>query len=94
MLLRSLSAFCLVLASTACEKAPAQTDVLAESRDVAVGRTVQCTEPVSDGTCNEKTCKKDARSDCADFGKACIDGDHKYEGTRDEGTCTRVKINI
>lgn len=95
MLMRSFSALCLVLAVTACEKVPAQGgDVLGESRDTAVAMTVQCLEPVSDGTCNKKTCKKDRDSDCADFGKACIDSDHKYEGTKDEGTCTRVKINV
>ncbi len=94
MLLRSVSAIVLLLASASCEKAPSQGDVLGEARDTAVAMTTQCVEPVSDGTCNKKTCKKDQDSDCADFGKACIDSDHEYTGTKDEGTCKRVKINI
>ena len=81
------------LVLTACERAP-QRDVLADQGTKAIAMTVNCVEKVSDGTCNKKTCKKDARSDCADFGAACIKSDHKYEGTKDEGTCTRVKINI
>lgn len=96
MLLRKSLIGCCVLALTACERQQDQPgiDVLSQSKGGAIGRTVNCLEPVSDGTCNKKTCKKDAVSDCADFGAACIKSDHKYEGTRDEGTCTRVKINI
>ena len=81
------------LALAACQRA-SQPDVLAEQGSKAVAMSVNCVEKVSDGTCNKKTCKKDARSDCANFGAACIKSDHKYEGTKDEGTCTRVKINI
>jgi hypothetical protein len=69
-------------------------DVLGADKGTTIAMTVNCLEPVSDGTCNKKTCKKDETSDCADFGAACIKSDHKYEGTKDEGTCTRVKINI
>lgn len=69
-------------------------DVLGADKGSTIAMTVNCLEPVADGTCNKKTCKKDEESDCADFGAACIKSDHKYEGTKDEGTCTRVKINI
>lgn len=68
--------------------------MLGEATSSAIAKTVQCLEPVSDGTCNKKTCKKDSKSDCTEFGTNCIKYDHKYEGTKDEGTCTRVKINI
>ena len=96
MLPKRLSILLPIFILAACERgAAAPTDVLADARDSeAVARTVQCLEPVSDGTCNKKTCKKDAESDCEEFATGCIKSDHKYEGTKDEGTCTRVKINI
>lgn len=93
MLLRQISSFSLLFALAACERPP-QIDVLGEDKSSVIAMTVNCVEKVSNGTCNKKTCKKDAKSDCADFGAACIKSDHKYEGTRDEGTCTRVKIDI
>ncbi|MGH6706157.1 MAG: hypothetical protein ACREB1_05035 [Sphingomicrobium sp.] len=73
--------------------APA-VDVLGVEETKTIAMTVNCLEKVSDGTCNKKTCKKDAESDCKEFATGCINSDHKYEGTGDEGTCTRVKINI
>ena len=82
-----------VVALAGCQRAP-QRDVLAEQGTKAAATIVNCVEKVSDGTCNRKTCKKDKRSDCAAFGAACVKSGHKYEGTRDEGTCTRVKISV
>ena len=82
-----------VLLISACDMAPA-ADVLGVDQTTAIAKTVNCLEKVSDGTCNKKTCKKDAQSNCEEFGTNCIKSDHKYEGTKDEGTCTRVKINI
>lgn len=96
MFLRTISVLGSIFALSACESSPqaSNVDVLAESKPSSIAMTVQCLEPVSDGTCNKKTCKKDDDSDCADFGAACINSHHEYKGTRDEGTCTRVKINI
>lgn len=87
--------FCLLasLALAACQRAP-QPDVLADQERKTLATTVNCVAKVSDGTCNKKICRKDPESDCAAFGAACLRSDHKYEGTRDEGTCTRVKIDI
>ena len=81
------------LALAACQRAP-QPDILAEQETEALERTVNCVEKVADGSCNKKVCKRDSQSGCANFGAACIRSGHKYEGTRDEGTCTRVKINV
>lgn len=81
------------LALAACQRAP-QPDILADQESKALAMTVDCVEKVADGSCNKKICKRDSESDCAAFGTACIRSDHRYEGTRDEGTCTRVKINV
>ena len=75
----------------ACGQKAAKADILAETgTSTAVARTVQCVEPGEDGvSCNKKTCKKDARSDCSIFMDRCTQSDHTYEGNADEGTCIR-----
>ena len=96
MVLRKVACVCLCFALTlaACDKRTGFDVLGPQKTSGAIAMTVKCLEPVSDGTCNKKTCKQDAKSDCADFGAACIKSDHKYEGTKEDGTCTRVKINI
>jgi len=65
-------------------------DVLADTKVTAVAKTVQCTEPNADGvSCNRKTCKKDAASDCGIFMDRCTQSGHSYEGDADSGTCIR-----
>lgn len=81
------------LALAACQRAP-QPDILADQDSEALAMAVSCVDEVSNGSCNKKICKKDPDSDCAAFGAACIRSGHKYEGTRDEGTCSRVKMDI
>jgi hypothetical protein len=87
-------AFALVLLLCGCEAAPEteNLDVLTEeSGDQVIFATTNCTVPNSDGVrCDEKTCKADQEGDCKEFANACINSDHKYEGTGQEGTCTRV----
>jgi hypothetical protein len=95
MVTRTVSLIGLLLIVSACERGSAPAgDVLGADQTKVIAMTTQCLEPVSDGTCNKKTCKKDEESDCKEFANGCINSDHKYEGTGDEGTCTRVKINI
>ena len=56
-------------------------------------REFTCLEQDANGQCNKKTCKTSsggAERDSASGGKACIDTGNHYEGTKDEGTCTRV----
>jgi hypothetical protein len=65
-------------------------DVLAGTGTTVVAKTVQCTEPNADGvSCNRKTCKKDAASDCGIFMDRCTQSGHSYEGNADSGTCIR-----
>ena len=72
-------------------------------RDVLVDKTVaqesdpnrgKCEVGNADGIrCDKRVCKKDETGvgDCADFGKKCIDNGHHYNGTKNEGTCSRVQ---
>ena len=64
-----------------------------------IGRTLQCTSQSADGTCNAKKCTKSKEGmaeygvpeDCASYAGACIDAGHKWTGTKEGGTCERVK---
>jgi hypothetical protein len=86
--------FLLVLTMTValagCDPKGAKEDVLAGTGTTVVAKTVQCTEPNADGvSCNRKTCKKDAASDCGIFMDRCTQSGHSYEGNADSGTCIR-----
>ena len=57
-------------------------------------RTFTCLEQDANGNCDKKTCKQGpggAEFDCGSWAKACLDTGHHYEGTKEGGTCTRVK---
>jgi hypothetical protein len=61
------------------------------SKGSVVYATTECTQGNADGVrCDKKTCKTDAKSDCNDFASKCIYYGHQYNGTRTEGTCTRI----
>jgi len=61
------------------------------SKGAVVYATTECTQGNADGVrCDKKTCKTDARSDCNGFAAKCIYYGHQYDGTRTEGTCTRI----
>jgi hypothetical protein len=79
---------------TACDWG-GPTDVLGPAKDEpVVYATTECVTPNADGVrCDKKTCKKDAESDCLDFGTKCLKNGHSYTGTKDEGTCERVATN-
>jgi hypothetical protein len=87
-MLRILLAALAILAVVGCSK-PA--DVMATDNGPSpIARTTQCTVPNADGQrCNVKTCKADAKSDCAIFQQGCTTHNHTYTGDNDSGTCTR-----
>lgn len=88
---RSTAGFALLLALGACTKTPNNVDALAANLSESVAFQHECVGPKNaDGTCNKATCKKDAESDCDLFSTSCLRAGHKYEGTNDGGTCTRV----
>jgi hypothetical protein len=89
MVWQFLSIGAVVLSISSCPK-NVSNDVLSGTGATTVARTVQCTEPNADGvSCNRKTCKKDARSDCSIFQDRCTQSGHSYEGDADSGTCIR-----
>lgn len=78
------------LGLTACNWFAKKDDVLSSTGTKVVYATTQCTVPNADGVrCDRKTCKKDARSDCAVFSDRCTQSGHTYEGNDDSGTCIR-----
>jgi hypothetical protein len=80
----------IALGVAGCGPNGAKEDVLADTKTTVVAKTVQCTEPNADGvSCNRKTCKKDAASDCGIFMDRCTQSGHSYEGNADSGTCIR-----
>jgi hypothetical protein len=80
-----------VLLLAACTKSP-HTDPLGSTKtSTVVYATTECVAAHPDGVqCNKKTCKKDDKSDCADFASACLNSGHYYAGTSDAGTCSRI----
>jgi hypothetical protein len=97
---RIAAAFGLLLALVGCagagpERQPSVTEVFTDaSSQTWSARTFTCLEQDASGNCDKKTCKQGpggAEFDCGSWGKACIDTGNHYEGTKEEGTCTRVK---
>jgi hypothetical protein len=78
----------LLLGAGACDKPPAP-DPLDPGGDRTIYRSVQCVSPQPDGSCNKLSCKKDSKSDCAAFVKACLKNKNTADGTSNEATCTR-----
>ena len=56
----------------------------------AVFATTECTIKNPNGTCDKKTCKKDADGDCMGLAAGCLKYGNSYSGTKNEGTCTRA----
>jgi hypothetical protein len=74
----------------ACAAGSRQT-VLNQQGGKGIPNTTECVSKNPDGTCNKKTCKADAESDCAEFAYYCIKNDDGYyQGTKESGTCSRV----
>ena len=78
-----------LLAAAACDRRPG-VNVLDQDTTGQVLATTECTVKNPNGTCNVKTCKEDAKSNCLQFANACMDTGHHYSGTKEGGTCTRV----
>jgi hypothetical protein len=79
------------VAITACGRGGKTDDVLSGTQTTTVVyATTQCTVPNADGVrCDKKTCKEDARSNCASFSDRCTKSGHTYEGSDSAGTCIR-----
>jgi hypothetical protein len=79
----------------ACNPNSKKDDVLAtadpgKGKPTVAYATLNCTVPNADGVrCDQKTCKKDAASDCGVFKDRCTQSGHSYEGNNDQGTCIR-----
>ena len=87
---RFLITLTIVSGLAACNWGKSKDDVLSGGKTTVVYATTQCTVPNADGVrCDKKTCKKDARSDCAVFSDRCTQSGHTYEGGDDSGTCVR-----
>lgn len=85
-----LGAWLLVSGCTKREGSGRGGDVLG-TKGTVVYATTECVQGNADGVrCDKKTCKTDAKSDCNDFASRCIYYGHQYDGTRTEGTCTRI----
>jgi hypothetical protein len=89
MILRSMVSIGLLIGLCAGDKR-AGPDPLGPRENWGVYREVKCTVKAPDGTCNEMSCKKDEKSDCTAFVKACLKNKHKADGTSDSATCTRT----
>jgi hypothetical protein len=82
-----------LLLATACSQQPQRgSDVLDQDMSGwVVFATTECVEQTSDGkACNKRTCKKDDKSDCMELATNCLQNGHKYQGTSEAGTCSRV----
>jgi hypothetical protein len=58
-----------------------------------IARQLDCTETGPDGSCNKKTCKSGPGGPayyCDTYAYYCVKAGHKWEGTKDDGTCTRM----
>jgi hypothetical protein len=78
------------LALAACGRGAERGDAPAGNTATVVYATTECTVVNADGErCDRKTCKEDARSDCASFSDRCTRYGHTYEGSDSAGTCVR-----
>ena len=86
-------AFFVMLA--ACGRGNAAGDVFTQQTEPgSSARTFECTERGANGECDKNKCTQGpggAEYDCGNFGKDCIDAGHHYNGTKQGGTCSRVK---
>lgn len=75
---------------TGCSKGKTEDVLNVDNGRAPVAKTTNCTVPNADGVrCDVKTCKADARSDCAIFQDRCNQSGHSYSGDKSSGTCTR-----
>lgn len=73
-----------------CSRGPEPDVMNTDNGSQPVARTTQCTVPNSDGvSCDVKTCKADAASDCSKFEDGCVSNNHTYTGDKNSGTCKR-----
>ena len=93
---RSWFVLAMIFVAAACSRSERGDENVmgTETTTTVVYATTNCTVKNPTGTegvdyCNEKTCKKDATSNCEQFAGACLKTGHSYSGTADEGTCTR-----
>ena len=87
---QSLLVLTIAIGLAGCGWGTKKEDVLSGDKTTVVYATTQCTVPNADGVrCDRKTCKEDARSDCASFGDRCTQYGHTYEGNDSSGTCIR-----
>ena len=81
----------LVLTGCEASRNPQSADPLGNGQDSdAVGRILTCEAKDAQGNCVKKSCKKDDNGDCRTYAGFCLDHDHYWSGTRNEGTCTKV----
>ena len=87
---RVLLACIVVFVASGCSKEQTGDVLNVDNGRPPVAKTTNCTVPNSDGVrCDVKTCKADARSDCAVFQDRCTQSGHSYSGDKASGTCTR-----
>ncbi len=87
---QSLLVLTIAIGLAGCGLGTKKDDVLSGEKSTVVYATTQCTEPNADGVrCDRKTCKEDARSNCANFSDRCTKSGHTYEGSDSSGTCIR-----
>ncbi len=85
-----LAAVILALLGGCAKREGSGTDILGQKGGVSAA-TTDCVTPNADGVrCDKKTCKTDQQGDCNDFAARCIKYGHQYDGTRTQGTCTRI----
>lgn len=78
--MRSRILLAVVLISTAC----AHRIIDGDRHGDVIGMTVQCEARNAQGKCTRATCTADARSDCSDWGKRCVQHGHTATGGRSE----------
>lgn len=89
--LNALAALALVLTGCEASRDSTGSDPLGNVQDSdAVGRILTCEAKDAAGNCIKKSCKKDENSDCRTYAGYCLDHNHKWSGTRNEGTCEKV----
>ncbi|MEZ5920710.1 MAG: hypothetical protein R3C60_05100 [Parvularculaceae bacterium] len=89
--IKSLVLFSAAICLASCSRVPNVNVLDAETNAITPFASTKCTKPNADGeNCDEKQCTKDVQSDCKSFANKCLEFGHKYEGTADGGTCSRV----